>query len=271
MQYVLRVYLVYFVWPPQWPTGKNVRSEYGTSGFEPRSDQVKDWKMVASLVSVHHLRPRAGLVVPVSVYSDWVGYRAGTLKPGLSLDQLQQIWQLLSYMAIQQNWQLLSYMAIQQIWQLLSYMAIQQIWQLLSYMAIQQIWQPLSYMAIQQIWQLLSYMAIQQIWQLLSYMAIQQIWQPLSYMAIQQIWQPLSYMAINCWFINDVNPFTHSPAHSHSLADSLTSPQSPTRSLTHQPTVTHSLTHSPAHSHSLALFHLKLSCQEFENIFRLYF
>jgi len=35
----------------------------------PPAGQVKDWKLApaASLVSVHHLRPRTGLVGPVSV------------------------------------------------------------------------------------------------------------------------------------------------------------------------------------------------------------
>jgi len=56
---------------------------------------------VASLIGVHHLGTRAGLVDPVSVWGDWVGYHVylqhGTsvcwyIKPGLSLDQLQQIW-----------------------------------------------------------------------------------------------------------------------------------------------------------------------------------
>jgi len=63
---------------------------------------------VASLVSVHHLRPRAGWpsvslrglggVSCVSVA--WVIQCAGSSKYGLNLDQLQQIWQPLSYIAI---------------------------------------------------------------------------------------------------------------------------------------------------------------------------
>jgi len=52
------------------------------------------FKPVASLVNVHHLRSRAGLVWPVqvSVECDWVGFIfsmvlqcTGTLKPGLNL------------------------------------------------------------------------------------------------------------------------------------------------------------------------------------------
>jgi len=46
---------------------------------------------VASLVSVHHQRPRAGLVFPVSILNDWVGYHvflrhgsAGTKKTRLA-------------------------------------------------------------------------------------------------------------------------------------------------------------------------------------------
>jgi len=57
------------------------------------------------------LRSRACLIGPVSVESDWVGVSC-LWKPGLSLDQLQQIWPLLSYIAIQQIWPLLSYIAI---------------------------------------------------------------------------------------------------------------------------------------------------------------
>jgi len=56
---------------------------------------------VAFLVNIRHFRPRAELVGPVSVLSDWVGYHvylwhgtfpyAGRLKSDLSLFHLQQI------------------------------------------------------------------------------------------------------------------------------------------------------------------------------------
>jgi len=44
---------------------------------------------VASLVSVHHLKLRAGLVGPLSVISSTVLQCAGNLKFGFSVDQFQ--------------------------------------------------------------------------------------------------------------------------------------------------------------------------------------
>jgi len=83
--------------------------------------QVRDWKIgtcCISLVSIHYLRARSGLIGPMSLKSDWVGYNVnlghGTsvcwqawyfcvlanLKCSMSLEQLQQIWQPLSFIAI---------------------------------------------------------------------------------------------------------------------------------------------------------------------------
>jgi len=62
---------------------------------------------VASLVSIHHLRARSGLNGPVSVhvylnhhvYLHMVLQCVGSLKPSLSLNQLQEILQQLSCIA----------------------------------------------------------------------------------------------------------------------------------------------------------------------------
>jgi len=44
----------------------------GTSGWVKSKNET--FSLVASLVSVHYLRPRTGLVVQVSILNDWVGY-----------------------------------------------------------------------------------------------------------------------------------------------------------------------------------------------------
>jgi len=53
---------------------------------------------VASLISVYHLRPRAGLVGPASVYSDWVGYHV-YLRHGTSV-----CWQLGEISCLSEAW-----------------------------------------------------------------------------------------------------------------------------------------------------------------------
>jgi len=57
--------------------GRTIASSLEGRWFTPFgwvNSKTENLAPVASLVGVHHLRSRAGLVGPVSVYCDWVGY-----------------------------------------------------------------------------------------------------------------------------------------------------------------------------------------------------